>query len=95
MNTILQQLGAERFLAMTGARHLVGSDTELRMTLPRGCRDGINKIVIKLDAATDTYTMTAYRLRGVNITEIAVRPMIYADQLQMIFTTLTGLDTHL
>jgi hypothetical protein len=96
MNAILEQLGGNRFLAMTGARHLVGNDQELRFSLPRGCRDGINKIVVKLDAATDTYTVTAYKLRGVKCDPVGEpRALVYADQLQAIFATLTGLDTHL
>jgi hypothetical protein len=34
-NTILQQLGASRFLAMTGARNLVAGEDTLQFDLPR------------------------------------------------------------
>ena len=34
-NVILQQLGGNKFLAMTGAKNLVGDGNTLRMTLPR------------------------------------------------------------
>ena len=37
-NTILEQLGGQKFLAMTGANHLVADGNTLRMALPKNSR---------------------------------------------------------
>lgn len=39
--TILKQLGGNRFLAMTGAKHLAYGDNDLRFRLPKA-KDKIN-----------------------------------------------------
>ena len=54
-NMILEQLGGQKFLAMTGANHLVADGNTLRMTLPKNASKA-NRLYITLDA-TDTYTM--------------------------------------
>ena len=58
-NTILEQLGGQKFLAMTGANHLVADGNTLRMTLPKNASKA-NRLYITLDA-TDTYTMHFFK----------------------------------
>lgn len=92
--TILEQLGGRRFIAMTGARCFVGARDSLQFRIGAGARDGINSIRVVLDP-TDTYTVEAYRVRGVDFELIAAESGVYADTLQETFTRLTGFDTHL
>lgn len=92
--TILAQLGGNRFRAMTGAKQFVGSETALTFKLPRGAKDGINAILIVLDA-NDTYTVTFYKVRGLKVATVTEVSFIYADQLRPLFTAKTGLYTSL
>jgi hypothetical protein len=95
-NTILQQLGGNRFLAMTGARDLVAVPDALVMRLPRGARGGVNSVVVRLDT-DDTYTVLFNRRTnmGVNIRLISSANKLHADQLRQVFTEHTGLHTSL
>ena len=54
-NAILEQLGGNKFIAMTGAKNFVSDGNTLRMTLPKN-RSKANRLYVTLDA-TDTYTM--------------------------------------
>lgn len=93
--TILQQLGGSKFAAMTGAHTLVDRGRGLGFQLPsRRARHGINSVVVSLDPQ-DTYTMVFYARRGLRVSEAVKRQGVFADQLQPIFTEVTGLDTHL
>ena len=95
MNTILQQLGGNKFIAMTGAKNFVqDGDKMLAFSLPRGADNGINKIKITLQN-NDLYWIEFYKLRGVELTGVDMSFDIYADKLQETFTNITGLDTHL
>lgn len=97
MNTaesILNQLGGNRFVAMTGARNFVGDTAALMFALPaRFAKDGINKVKVELVA--DTYTVTFWKLRGMKANVIASRELVYADQLRDVFTAVTGLSVAL
>ncbi len=91
--TILEQLGGNRFVAMTGARALVSSPDALSFSIGRGATKGINKVKIIL--ADDLYRVEFYKLRGMDIKLIATVDGVYADRLQEVFTEQTGFDTHL
>lgn len=91
-NSILAQMGGNKFTAMTGAQCVTTPDA-LHVHLPRAAR-GVNSIVIRLDP-TDTYTVLFNKRRGLNLKQIAAHSGVYADQLQTLFTTETGLATHL
>lgn len=98
--TILHQLGGRRFLAMTGAKGLIGSDRVLGFKLPRA-KDGINYVRVFLNA-NDTYNIQ-FRRVTTNFQSAArhgdriIRELdgVYADDLQRLFTEATGLYTHL
>lgn len=102
---IYEQLGGQRFVAMTGANHLIADGNTLRMYLPANL-SGANRLYVTLDV-TDTYTMrffhyTPARLNrktmvfsSERVKEIKTLEGVYYDQLQVIFKAETGMDTHL
>jgi hypothetical protein len=95
-DTILQQLGGQRFVIMTGAKHLAGGESHLQFGLPANfAKDGINKVVVELNRATDTYNVRGYKIRGVKVLEVTSVMCVYADQLQATFSRITGLDTRI
>lgn len=96
--TTLEQLGGKRFVAMTGANgFLFGSD---RNTVPtvqfyfKGCRK-FNHLTVGYWRELDEYTMTFLKITSKGITATSEHGGVYCDQLQAIFTRVTGLDTHL
>lgn len=95
--TILQQLGGRRFVTMTGAKDLLGNENSLLFRLPeRFALNGINKVRVTLDCM-DTYTITFLKcnFRKHEFQIVAEHTGIYFDQLQTLFTEVTGLDTSL
>lgn len=92
---IFDQLGARKFLVMTGARDLVATAQGLQFKLPANfAKDGVNMIRVELNAL-DTYDVIAGRWARLEFKEKAREDMIYGEDLQRAFTRLTGLDTHL
>jgi hypothetical protein len=95
--TILAQLGGHRFLAMTGARQLIGSATSLSFTLPGTpgfVTAGINVCRITL-TPMDTYTVEYLRVRRGQVHVITTCADVYAEDLQDCFARETGLATRL
>lgn len=90
---ILDLLGGGRFLTMTGARSLCGDATSLQFSLPRGARDGINKVAIGL-SSDGVVTMRFYRLRGADLADRGA-VAIPVDAIRSTFTARTGLDCTL
>ena len=88
--TILQQLGGNRFLAMTGANYLMYDGPALRFRLPRGAR-GVKHVKIAL-TQHDLYDVTFQATTGRVIAERAGVP---CDSLRSVFTAVTGFDTTL
>jgi hypothetical protein len=96
--TILQQLGGHRFVAMTGAKNLCTDGPALNFALPRGAKDGINAVKVLYCQGSDTYTVRFARLgRAPSYTFTVIRELegVYADQLRSIFEQATGLYTSL
>lgn len=94
-NTILEQLGGRRFIAMTGAKDLIGNTDSLMFRLPRGfAKGGINLVKISL-RQTDTYSVEALKLDPAECKIIERVDFVFAEDLQRLFTRITGLDTHL
>lgn len=95
--TILEQLGGNKFIVMTGAKNFVGGDRALSFRLPGGggfCKDGINCVRIELTEADD-YTVTYMRTRGCKMTTVEKSEGIYCDNLRSNFERVTGLRTSL
>jgi hypothetical protein len=90
--TILEQLGGRRFIAMTGAKQFIKWDAKKMITfkIPKG-KDGIRFIMITLNGK-DLYDMEFQTLSGRTVKKVND---VYNDQLQEIFTENTGLYTHL
>ena len=105
---ILEQLGGNKFVVMTGSKCLVGSLNGLTMKLA-GNKSGANYLRVELTERDDYklifWKITELKLKIENgkivdfkserITEIKVVDGVYCDQLQEIFTSVTGLITHL
>jgi hypothetical protein len=95
--TILEQLGGNKFRAMTGAKNFVGSPNSLTFRLPDAggfTKDGINAVQITLDPS-DTYTVTFSRIRGGMPKVISMYRDIYVENLREVFERETGLATSL
>ena len=92
--TILAQLGGNRFVAMTGARNLMAIESGLTMKLGKGAHDGITHLTITLDA-DDSYTVLFQKVRGTKVAEITKHVGVYADMLTDVFYNATGSLTSL
>ncbi len=92
--TILQQLGGNKFLVMTGANNLTSDESALCMQLRRN-KAKAKFLRIELNA-NDTYNMI-FRKTCKNYTFpiVAEYKDVYADQLQKLFTEVTGYYTSL
>ncbi len=102
---ILQQLGGNRFAAMTGSKMFIADGNSLKMNLAKNASKA-NRLTVTLDEATDTYKMRFYRYTAGRlnkktfawtpdkVTEVAEYSDVYCDQLQELFTEVTGLYTH-
>lgn len=103
--TILEQLGGNKFLAMTGAKNLIADGNTLSMTLPKNMSKA-NRLSITLEG-DDTYTVRFYRFTAARFNpktltfsedktqEVKTSRGIYWDMLQDLFTSVTGMYTHL
>jgi len=95
-NTILQQLGGQRFTIMTGAKQYVAIEHGLMFSLPaRLAKLGINKVRIVLDP-TDTYTVTTLKVnaRKGDAIEVQSESHVYCDTLERTFEEMTGVYTR-
>lgn len=102
---ILEQLGGNKFIVMTGSKNLVSDKNTLRMTLAKNMSKA-NRLEIILQP-DDLYTMRFYRyiaprmnsktltFSKEKITEVAKYEGVFFDKLQEIFTQVTGMNTHL
>ena len=95
--TILNQLGGRRFVAMTGAKNFVADseNAKLSFKLPaRFAKNGINHVSIRL-TPMDVYTVKFSKIWASKVTEISNHNDIYCDMLVELFESETGLYTHL
>lgn len=88
--TILQQLGGKQFQMMTGAKNFVADENSLKFKIGSNAKR-VGYVRIQLDP-DDTYTVQFMSSSGKLIKEL---DMIYADQLQSVFTDYTGMYTRL
>lgn len=96
-NTILSQLGGNRFCAMTGASNLVAGDSFLQFKIPaRMAKEGINRVKITLDPS-DTYTVEFYKIGRApkfQVNKVCQYSDVYNHGLADLFTSVTGLYTR-
>lgn len=92
-STILQQLGGNRFIAMTGAKNLMTNGDDLAFKIGRNAGK-VTHVQIKLDPS-DTYTVKFLNIRNLNIREIESSSFVYADMLRPMFERVTGMATSL
>lgn len=104
--TIYRQLGENRFTVMTGCNSYSYDDNTLYMKLPRNGSKA-NRLAIRYNYGTDLYTMTFTRYTSPRIdykrgkfydaktTTIREIEDVYCDQLEALFTHVTGLYTRL
>lgn len=93
-NTILAQLGGNRFLAMTGAKNLLDGGNHLQFDLPRGfSTNKATKCRVTLTDC-DTYRVAFYKWNARKLEAVLVGEDdgVYAEDLRRIFTDRTGLD---
>jgi hypothetical protein len=92
---LLQQLGGNRFIAMTGAKNLAvdRAKNTLHMKIGRNSK-GVSHLRIKLTGA-DLYDMEFLQVRAGNVKVKAKEKGVYNDQLQKMFTKHTGMYTSL
>lgn len=70
-NTILNQLGGNQFLAMTGCKNLMGFENGLQMRIPQnGSKANFLKITLEAD---DTYKM---ELESASPDTLTQKPML-------------------
>lgn len=92
--TILKQLGGNRFIAMTGSNNFVrltcgGLQMNLKPNMSKA-----NRMVIKHNAL-DLYDIEFISVRGLKANVKKKFDNIYADQLREVFTEVTGFHTSL
>ena len=93
--TLLQQLGGRKFIAMTGAKDLMvdRENKSLHMKIGRNSK-GINHLKITY-MPDDTYTMDFGRIRKLDYKVVRSVKGVYAEALQDVFTEVTGMYTSL
>lgn len=91
--TILSQLGGNKFLAMTGACNLIGSDNGLSFKIGRNVSK-ITHVRVTL-TAMDDYQVEFLKIRGTNIQPVAFAEGLLADQLAPTFVSKTGMAVAL
>jgi hypothetical protein len=91
-NLIIKQLGGSLFLAMTGAKDFLATETGVQFTIPRA--RNIRKIKISL-MPNDLYDIEFWALRDTDSKLVSEMKGVYAENLPEAFTAATGLYTHL
>lgn len=89
--TILTQLGGNRFIAMTGSKQFMAGENFLRMRLSRN-KSGANMLKISLNSL-DTYDLEFLKVAKNDFKTVKTVRGVYNDMLQDIFTSETGLYT--
>lgn len=96
-NTILEQLGGNRFRVMTGAKNFMGDASSLTFRLPSTphfVKQGINCVKVTLTPA-DTYTVEFMKIRGMKLAQVAEHSDVYAEDLRNLISETTGLALSL
>ena len=92
--TIISQLGGDRFCAMTGAAQFVTSGNMLQFKIGRGAKNKATNVRVTTEAS-DTYAVEFVSIRGFSVKTISTHKMVHADQLRGVFTQQTGMEAGL
>jgi len=93
--TIIKQLGGQKFIMMTGAKQFVSDSEKQRIFFKIGRNSGgVNMVEIKLNGL-DLYDMKFLWVSVKGIKTIKEYGSVYYDQLQSLFTSVTGMYTSL
>ena len=94
--TILEQLGGNKFIAMTGAKNLSGDEDGLNFKIGRN-NSKANVVRINYNYGKDLYQVRFLKWdsKTCQMVELKVYEDVYCDMLQSIFTEYTGLFTSL
>lgn len=90
---ILNQLGGNRFIVMTGSKNLMAGKNFLTFKVGKNAKKVTNCKVTLNDF--DTYDLEFFNVRGVNVKTLYKAENVYCDMLQEVFTENTGLITRL
>jgi hypothetical protein len=91
---ILKQLGANKFIAMTGVKHLADGRDYIQMQLASNISKA-KYLIIRL-TEKDLYTMEFSKFdKELNKKVVAFYDNVYADMLRKIYTSVTGQLTSL
>ena len=92
---VINQLGGNKFVAMTGAKAFVQDKSKKQLGFKIGKNSkGINYVRITLNG-NDTYDVEFIKIRGMDVRVVAKHNDVYNDELQKIFTKETGMHTRL
>lgn len=92
---IYEQLGASRFIAMTGAKNLLDHTDALSFRLPaRTTKNKSNYVKISLNS-NDLYDVQFSKIVKFELIAISNFSDIYMEKLVDLFETETGLAAHL
>ena len=91
---ILKQLGGNRFIMMTGAKHFGVGKEGLSFKIGRNSKQ-VNHIKIDYDRGRDLYNIKFDWVTKRGIKNKKTLKGVYADQLQKVFTMHTGMYTSL
>jgi len=91
-NAILQQLGGHKFITMTGANGFLGGNDYLLFMLPKGCKNGVNKVKIRQDHP-DTYSIDFMLVTTKQNRTVSSHANVCNSKLQELFTQETGMYT--
>lgn len=98
INTMLMQLGGNRFFVMTGTKPQykdLSKDPLLAFKLARN-NSKANYMKLTYIQGLDTYKLEFVRIHGMNEPKtIQEFEGLHAEDLQRVFTEVTGLNTHL
>ena len=91
--TILSQLGGNKFIAMTGASNLGGTENSLSFKIGKNSKK-VTHVRIELNA-NDLYDVKFFNIRGTNIKTVSEFEDVYSENLVELFESETGLFTKL
>jgi hypothetical protein len=91
--TILTQLGGNKFVTMTGASNLLGSENSLSFKVGRNAAK-VTHVRVTL-TAMDDYQIEFLAIRGVNVKPVAFKDGLTCEQLAPAFASKTGMALSL